>query len=270
MNLNPNAIPTFLLSFLLFWLTACLTRRAGSTRNRVVLLLIALVLAIPGALYVLYYTHLFDNAVWFYRFRTLPYSELAGSGLGAIAGFLQGIFQPKGLGEKLVSPLALGTVLFIPFMKSALDPVDYSQLQHKCEGDVCLQSIPSTCGPSSAATLLKLFGRNASEEELALESFTYRGGTEIWYLARALRERGLLTDFVIRPKDRISPPVPAMAGVVLRGGAGHFIAILRDDGNEITIGDPLKGKEVVSRKDLIHAYRFTGLFLQVRPNDAQH
>ena len=269
MNLNPNAIPTFLLSFVLFWLCASLTRHARSISSRVSLLFIALVLAIPGTLYVLYYAHLLDNAVWFYRFRALPYSEVAAAGLGVIAGFLHSIFQPKSLGERLVLPIALGVALFIPFMKSVLDPVDYSQLRRECAGEVCLQSTQSTCGPSSAATLLKPFGQNVSEQELAQESFTYRGGTEIWYLARALRKRGFRVDFVIQPRDRISTPIPAIAGVILPGGAGPFIAIVSQTGNEITIGDPLKGKLVVPEKELPHTYHFTGFFMQVRP-DAHH
>lgn len=263
MNLNPNAIPTILLALLLFWFFAWLSKRLVSRTARAGLLVVAIVTAIPGLLYVLYYAHLFDNAVWFYRFRALPHSEFAASGLGAMAGFVQTILRPQTPGEKLVSPLALGVLLFVPFMKSALDPVDYNQLQQKCEGEVCLQSTPSTCGPSSAATLLKQFGQNVSEEELARESFTYRGGTEIWYLARALRRRGFDADFVVQQRDLISPPIPSIAGVVLPGGAGHFIAIMSQEGGEITIGDPLKGKQIVSRRDLMSLYRFTGFFLQV-------
>lgn len=226
--------------------------------------LVATVLAIPGALFVLYYTHLFDNAAWFYSFRAMSHTELAAAGLGSIAGLAQSRFQPKTLGEKLVVPLILCVLLSVPFIKSALDPVDYSGLQQVCTGEVCLQSTPSTCGPTSAATLLKLFGKNASEEELAHECFTYRGGTEIWYVARAFRKRGLTADFVIQPPDKISPPAPAIAGVLLPGGAGHFVAILSEDDRDITIGDPLKGKVVVTRAQLNHAYHFTGFFLVIR------
>ena len=38
---------------------------------------------------------------------------------------------------------------------------------------------------------------------------------------------------------------------------------MSQQGGEITIGDPLKGKQVVSRKDLMSTYRFTGFFLRV-------
>jgi len=270
MNLNPNAIPTILLSFLWFWLWASLTRRIDSRARRAALLILAVILSIPGALFVIYYAHLFDNAAWFYQFRTAPYSELAASGLGALAGFLHCVFQPKSLREKLVLPVALGVLLFIPFIKSVLDPVDYGTLRPECDGEVCLQSTPSTCGPSSAATLLKLFGQNASEQELARESFTYRGGTEIWYIARVLQKRGFRMQFVIMPRDQIAPPIPSIAGVVLPGGAGHFIAMMRANAEETTIGDPLKGKITIPRKELQSRYHFTGFFLQVGPNTGQY
>lgn len=225
------------------------------------MVVVATVLAIPGALFVLYYTHLFDNAAWFYSFRAVSHTELAAAGLGSIAGLVQSEFQPNTPGEKLIVPLILCVLLFVPFIKSALDPVDYGRLQKVCPGEVCLQSTPSTCGPTSAATLLKLFGKNASEEELARECFTYRGGTEIWYVARSLRKRGLAADFVIQPPNKISPPAPAIAGVLLPGGAGHFVAILSEDDNSITIGDPLKGKLIIPRTELSHTYHFTGFFL---------
>jgi ABC-type bacteriocin/lantibiotic exporter with double-glycine peptidase domain len=123
----------------------------------------------------------------------------------------------------------------------------------------------STCGPTSAATLLKEFGQNASEEELPRESFTYRGGTEIWYVARAFRRRRLTADFLIQARERISPPAPAIAGVVLPGGAGHFIAILSESADAVTVGDPLRGKLVIPRNELASAYHFTGFFLVIRP-----
>src|SRR5260370_33026524 len=71
----------------------------------------------------------------------------------------------------------------------------------------CLQTTYSTCGPASSASLLQAFGQDASEQQLARESFTSKGGTEIWYLARAFRRRGFRTNFVIQSPDHIFPPV---------------------------------------------------------------
>jgi hypothetical protein len=55
-----------------------------------------------------------------------------------------------------------------------------------------------------------------------------------------------------------------MTGVVLRGGQGHFIALLNDEAGRITVVDPLKGKFVVTSEQVKAKYRFSGLFLVVR------
>jgi hypothetical protein len=83
-------------------------------------------------------------------------------------------------------------------------------------------------------------------------------------MARAFRQRGFQADFVFQSPDAIAPPSPSIAGVVLPGGAGHFIAVLSENGGEITIGDPLKGKLVLQKAQLGSAYRFTGFFLVIR------
>ena len=48
------------------------------------------------------------------------------------------------------------------------------------------------------------------------------------------------------------------------GGAGHFIAIVRETSDEVTIGDPMKGMLLVKRVDLSSYYHFTGFFLLIQ------
>ncbi|MFY9676716.1 MAG: cysteine peptidase family C39 domain-containing protein [Terriglobales bacterium] len=268
MNLNPEAIPTLFLAAGFFCIGYYLGGQRKSRIGWIVLLILTAALAMPGVLFVLYYTHLFDRTRWFYEFRTLPHVELLGSGLAVLGGVIQGRLRPQTFAEKLATPIITVALLFVPFLKSALDPVDYDRLRDTCNGEVCLQSTQSTCGPTSAATLLGMLGQRASEKELAHECFTYRGGTEIWYIARALRKRQLKTEFVIQQPSHISPPAPAIAGVILRGGAGHFVAIMSATPDEITVGDPLKGKLVIPRRDLTNSYHFTGFFLVIRSGTA--
>lgn len=75
---------------------------------------------------------------------------------------------------------------------------------------------------------MKEFGVAANEKQLAGECLTSRGGTEIWYIARAFERRGFSANVRIQSPNDLSPPIPAIAGVVLPGGAGHFIAILNE------------------------------------------
>ena len=264
MRVNPLLLPTAVGAALLFWLGLILRKKFPTGRARFVLWAAAVGLACPGVLYVLYYTHMFDDAAWFYNLRTVRYTELLACGLGLATGVFHAGWEPESFGEKLVAPAALFVLVLVPFVKPLLDPLDQSQLKDQYRGEVCLQSTFSTCGPASAATLLRSFGRSATERELAKESFTSRGGTEIWYLARALRKRGIETRVEIQPPANVIVPSPALAGVVLPGNAGHFIAIVNSDGQRVTVADPLKGEFVVAKDDLPKSYRFTGFFLVLR------
>jgi len=265
MRLNPIMLPVVLLAGVLFSAGSILEKKTDSHWGRIWLFAGSILVSFPSILFALYYTHLFDNAAWFYSFRTLPYTELVVAGSGLLAGVLTSWFGPETLGERAAVPAGLVVVLMIPFVKPLLDPIDLKRLKETCEGEVCIQSTHSTCGPSSSATILKLLGQTASEKGLARECFTSRGGTEIWYIARAIKRRGLEASVQIQSPDHLSPPSPAIAGVVLPGGAGHFIAIMNVTADQITIGDPMKGKLVVKKDDLRSAYHFTGFFLVIRP-----
>jgi len=264
MHLNPVALPAIFCAVVLYCLGSILAKKAETRPKRFLLFLAGAVLALPAFLFALYYTHLFDNAAWFYRFRALPYTELAVGGCGLLFGVVNSWFEPETLGEKLVIPAAFSIILIIPFVKPLLDPIDLDRLRDRCDGEVCMQSTFSTCGPSSAATILKALGQTASERELARECLTSRGGSEVWYIARALERRGLHTRILIQSPDRLLPPSPAIAGVVLPGGVGHFVAIMNTTADEVTIGDSMKGKLVLKNEDLGRYYRFSGFFLVVQ------
>lgn len=265
MHLNPLAGPVAVCGAVLYIVGMALEKKAVSHQARVLLFVISIAIGLPGLCFAFYYTHLFDNFVWFYRLRALPYSELLISGSGLLAGVVHSWFSPETFGERVVFPAALTVLIGIPFIKPALDPIDLDRLRNQCVGEICMQSTFSTCGPSSSATILKSLGQNSSEAELARECFTSRGGTEIWYIARAFERRGYRASVQIQALNSLSPPSPAIAGVVLPGGAGHFIAILGQTDKDVIIGDPMKGKLVVKKADLNGYYRFTGFFLVIQP-----
>jgi len=266
MHLNPVALPAILCAAVLYRLGIALERRANSRKAKIWLFAVAVFLATPCFLFALYYTHLFDNAAWFYRFRALPYSELVISASGLLAGSVYSWFAPETFGERIAIPVSLFVFLAIPFVKPILDPINLDLLRDSCDGEVCMQSTLSTCGPSSSATILKAFGQKASEKQLARECLTSRGGTEVWYIARAFERRGFHAIVQIQPEGNVLPPSPAIAGVVLPGGAGHFIAILSQNAQDVAIGDPMKGKLTLKKSQLRSYYNFTGFFLVIQPN----
>ena len=101
---------------------------------------------------------------------------------------------------------------------------------------------------------------NATERDLAIESYTYPSGTEIWYLAQAIRRRGARAQFIF---DADAIPPSSIAGVKM--GGGHFIAIEESTADKITFVDPLTGEATTTPAQLRARYHFTGMFLLVRP-----
>jgi hypothetical protein len=108
--------------------------------------------------------------------------------------------------------------------------------------------------------------RYGLRKQIAEEAFASHGGTEIWYLARVLQHRGFSTKVILQAPSELDPPMPSVAGVVLPGGVGHFIAIIGKDGDQFTLADPLRGKMDVRRSNLGATYHFTGFFLAVSKN----
>lgn len=261
--MNPLFFPVFALAALLFYAGNKIGLQPATPRTRLLWGLAGAVCAVPAILFATYYFHWFDDAAWFYRFRSLPWTELSAAGAGLPAGLVYAWLAAKGRAWRIAVPALLLAGLFVPYMKAVVAPLDPATLTGHCRDGVCLQSTASTCGPASAASILRLFNIEESEKSLALEAYTSSGGTENWYLARALRRRGVPVEYVIveRPVTRL--PYPSVAGVTLPGGAGHFIAILAETGDAYVIGEPMQGKLTVPKARIARAYDFTGFFMVV-------
>jgi ABC-type bacteriocin/lantibiotic exporter with double-glycine peptidase domain len=108
------------------------------------------------------------------------------------------------------------------------------------------------------ATILRFYDIDATELELARECHTYRGGTECWYIARALRRRGLRVRFVIDKTGERPTGIPCIAGVLV-GGAGHFVALLPQGAGEQAVADPMYGVS----KPRATEHEFTGFYMLV-------
>src|SRR5690348_8330550 len=145
MRLNPAAVPAILLAALLYWIGVALERRFVSRNSKAWLSIVSFLLALPGLLFALYYTHLFDNATWFYLFMVLEYFEVTISVGGLLAVTLFSWFSPETFGERLVNPGVLLALLTVQFVKPALDTIDLVRLRDHCDSDVCMQSTFSTC-----------------------------------------------------------------------------------------------------------------------------
>jgi hypothetical protein len=202
-----------------------------------------------------------------YGVRTVAGSELLAALAGFAAGWVQVRVVPKlrlsPLGARSVVPVLLAFGLMLPYLKPVLRPLSKASLRDLWQDGICMQSSVATCGPASAATILRELGIKASERELAEESFASASGTENWYLARALRRRGVRTEF--RLDDKLESALPAIAGVRLKSAdySGHFIAVLKREGDSLVVADPMEGRFTITFAELRSKYELTGFVLGI-------
>lgn len=234
--------------------------RHRTRATRVVLLGGFTLLAIPSLLFAIYYLHVWGEHVWFYTLRSWPGCEFFVVFLGCAGGVAATFLPPLLLGLPLFAVLAPAVV---PYVKPLIGPLPDSAFYERWEGEACIQSTPSTCGPASVTTILRRFGISTTEQTTARAAFSYTGGTEAWYLARYARRRGLAAHFDFRPTFSPEAGLPAVVGVRL-GGVGHFIAVLDHQGDQITFADPLHGEEHLSLVEFQRRYDFTGFHLVIQ------
>lgn len=244
----------------------CLTFRIARNRSwkvRLAWLLPMAFLSFPSCLMALYYLHVLPEWAWFYTFRSWTGSEFSVVPLGVTAALFAALL-PRFL---LVLPLSafLGASL-VPYLKPVLGPIPETDFSEQWENNVCRQSTVSTCGPASLATILRKYRLGITEREIARAAYSYRGGTEAWYLARFARAKGMKPHFVFRRSFDPEVGLPAIVGVKI-GGAGHFIAVLETGNGAVTFADPLHGRETLPLEGFYKRYHFTGFHLVVTSTD---
>lgn len=257
--MNPIGIAAVVLSLVGFAVTHKLLGHC-SISVRIRFFCASVLLAVPSILFAVYYLHVLPEYAWFYTLRSWPGSEFLVIFLGCAGGAAASLI-PRVL---LILPLFAALVMAaIPHIKPLFVPLSDNDFKDKWQGNACLQSTASTCGPASVATILRHFGISATEREIARSAFSYEGGTEAWYLARYVRSRGLAAHFVFGPT--FSPEVgqPALVGVRL-GRAGHFIAVLEIHDNQVTVADPLGGETQMSLTEFRRNYEFTGFHMVIQ------
>lgn len=263
----------YLLFILIFnWISGLLLFKTGEKLSevqkvrRLFLFVPAFLLALPGFLFLPQYSHLLDNAKWFYEYRTLWFSDFLFGGTGFLFGLVSGLFCKKIIFLRAVLRSAMIIVVFMPFLKSVLTPLNKNNLQDKWSVDgVCFQSSGSTCGPASAATIMKNFGVAVTEKDIAAEALTSASGTEIWYIARAFKKRGFTIEFIIIDTANIdisNIPCPSIAGTRI-GGIGHFVPILKKTPAGYITADPLIGKREIPYSGMIEKSGLNGFFMKI-------
>jgi hypothetical protein len=222
------------------------------------------VLALPGVLAAAYYFHWYDDWAGFIEFRSAAGSEFLGAGAGWLAGLIDSPVRKRTGASAWAIPVFAFLGISLPFLKPMLVPLDRSALGDRWEGDTCLQSTASTCGPASAATVLRQLGCHATESQLAVAAHTSSSGTEVWYLIRALRPLGFAGKVRCAVLGLDTVRTPAIAGVRNKAtGTGHFVAVTQVRDRRWFIADPLTGGGWYTHEEAVRTFDFTGFQLEV-------
>jgi hypothetical protein len=251
-----TAVCASVLAFIATWK---LVRKLSPVR-RLCLLGGFTLLSVPALLFAIYYAHVLPEAAWFYGLRSWRGSEFfsvfPGCAGGCAASFLPNLL----MGFPLFAVIAIAA---LPYLKPLLSPLPDEAFHDRWRGGACLQSTLSTCGPASVCTILKFLGSDVSERQVARAAFSSTGGTEAWYLARYVRDRGYVPKFTFDDSFASDTTLPAVVGVRI-GGMGHFIAVLGIERDTVLFADPLEGFERLPLDEFRRRYSFTGFHLSIR------
>lgn len=131
---------------------------------------------------------------------------------------------------------------------------------------VCMQSTGFTCTPSAAATLLRVYGVEATESSMAVQCATTRSGTHVLGLARGLASKLPEGEFTVRA-CRITPEeIRHVYLPCITFTCCHAWVIYRIGGdNMLEIGEAMGGRRQVTWSDF--ASSFCGEAVLVTPND---
>ncbi len=270
MFVNPNLFIAIALTLALFFAGRSLVSRIKGSRGRMIALLLGFALCLPGLSFVLCYIHLFEMPLWYIQLRSFKLVEVLSAGWGFLGGLLSASLPVTKQHRRLLAGSLVAALLlaWVPFVKPMLLPIGLlPELRDTWQDEVCLQSVPGTCGPCSLATVLRSHGVVLSEEQVARNVYTCIRGSESWYLARYARELGFRVVF----REQTQPSriaAPAVVGVVVKqSGLGHFIALLGKENGRYFVGDPWLGRRSMTDEEFHAFYGFSGFVMSIKPEN---
>lgn len=157
--------------------------------------------------------------------------------------------------------LGLGLIPFILFFMTIYQAYafDYETLhEDKTKEGYFLQSTGFTCGPATGATVLKIFGIDCNEKELAFKGKTTpMTGMNEFLLKNILNEifteKKINIKAVVKSYDSITDidkKYPIIVTINYNFFAAHWIIHLSEVENSVKIFDPLKGIDFYSKEKM--------------------
>ena len=133
---------------------------------------------------------------------------------------------------------------------------------------ICIQTTGSTCGPAAAVTVLRHFGIEAQESDLAIFSrCTLQNGTTCEQLASAITKlygkKGIECSISkFDSIDQLKEICPVIASIMLSPVVGHYTVVLEVTEDRVIIGDPTGGKKEWSYDDFRKRWNSVGIVIK--------
>ena len=222
-------------------------------------------LAIPWLLAMAYYAHVVDVG-WYFEWRSWRLTDVLIGAVGLPVGFYGSLWVTTSSTRTrhLLLLIMASMLVVVAHAKPLLRPLHLDAKDQRWRDDVCLQTTASTCGPCATATVLRALDVDVTEHALARDAYSDGGGTLNWLLARALRDRGFDVRFSA-PTSLDDVVAPAVIGVKLSGGYGHFLALMENDGGDVVIGEPLRGRLQMTHAEFKQRHRLQPFALHITP-----
>lgn len=109
------------------------------------------------------------------------------------------------------------------------------------------QSTPSNCGAACVTSVLRYYGENAFEQDIAKELGTKEEGTTPASIVRVVRDHKLRCDARSNRSMRslrrhIANGSPVIVLVRSQGGISHYVVVVGFDDDDVTFFDPWTGR----------------------------
>ena len=157
----------------------------------------------------------------------------------------------------------------IPFLEPILVRQELEGLETKIDSNgICRQSTLYTCGPASAVTALHQLGIACEEGQIAILARTCpSAGTAADLLCDVLQKNygGDSLDCRYQPfrsVDELESVCPVIVQIHYSLMIDHFVTVLKVDGDELVIGDPICGQVRMNRSEFEQIWRYTGITLR--------
>ena len=176
---------------------------------------------------------------------------------------LQGVLQG-------IMGLLLAYYLLFPAGYMAFHSEYIKNLNKGVKDGVTLQTTTFSCAPSSIATILRTYGLEYTEGELAYALQTTTMGTDDSHIPRVIREFGkplnLKAEFVNTSLEQLREMKKPAVLFIYAGNMRHATALLGFDDDMVVLGEPYYGIRKINIKDFQEVTRWTRLATVISEN----